>query len=71
MYAYLAPHSLVKLHINTNILGFHHFLSKLLNFLDGARGALLESNSMKFLVQVDSIFSRHDGLASVVLGHLQ
>jgi hypothetical protein len=50
-----APNKLVELGIDTDILGSHGLLSELLNFLDGTRSSLLESNLVGILCKVDGI----------------
>jgi len=47
------PDGLVQTSIDSHVSGAHFLFGKLANDLDGARRALLESNCMEALVQVD------------------
>ena len=51
------PHGSVKLHVKTNVRSFHLLLGEGSDLLDGSLGTLLESDSMKPLVQINGVFT--------------
>jgi hypothetical protein len=55
-----APNELVKLGIDTDVLGSHGLLGELLDFLNGTRSSLLESNLVGILCKVDGVVTRDE-----------
>lgn len=53
----LGPQLLVQVGVDPHISGAHLDLGKLADFLDGARGAFLETYSMEPLVEVDGVLA--------------
>lgn len=58
----LSPDGLVKLGVETNVLGAHRLLCEVDYGLDGMRSPLLEGATVYELVQVDGVFARDDVL---------
>ena len=50
---------LVEPGVDPDVVGAHLLLGKLLDFLDGAGGAVLEADAVQALVQVDGVFAGH------------
>ena len=55
----LGPEVLVEPGVDTDVLGAHLLLGKLLDLLDGPGSAVLEADAVEPLVQVDGVFSGH------------
>lgn len=52
--------ALVKLGVDAHILGTHLLCRELLDLLDRATGAILETDAVNALVHVNRVLSRHD-----------
>lgn len=66
----LGPDSLVKLRVDTDVLGAHLLQDEGLNGLDGGGGALLERLAMDVFVEVDGALTADNLRGDAALGSL-